>query len=181
MRTLAGRDIVTVFADASFDHEYGIGAYAFWIKGPDGLKVEKSGVLRDEIGASSEAETLALANGIIIAARAMAGRPNGIRIVCASDCLHAIRALDPHGEPPSMRANEVKARRLVTELVADKTVEVRLRHVRGHQKGGGPRGWVNNWCDTQARAEMEKARGQRVAYRMKRIAAGEAVAPMERA
>lgn len=138
----------TLFADASWCHLTGVGAWAAWWK-VDGTAFSASGVFRGRMPDSTTAEACALANGL----HAYAARP-GLprRVLAQTDCLGAINVFRP--VPPRMTPLAAEARALVASL----PVLVEYRHVRGHQRGASPRSWCNEWCDGTARLLMRRAR-----------------------
>ncbi|MBS7790284.1 hypothetical protein KTR66_09770 [Roseococcus sp. SDR] len=147
--------LVTLFADASWCPETRLGAWAAWWK-IDGPAFTHSGVFRAAVPDSTTAEACALANGLHL----LAGRhdlPRGTRIIAQTDCLGAIRILN--GEPlRRMPSQAVAARSLVEGITRLQQLRVQWRHVPGHQGGRTRRSWVNEWCDTTARALLRQAR-----------------------
>jgi hypothetical protein len=60
MKTRDDREIITVFTDASFDHETKAAGYAIWIKGPSEIRYGEAGVLDGSIDNSSVVEFAAV-------------------------------------------------------------------------------------------------------------------------
>ena len=162
---------VTIFADASVDHESGAAGWACWIKGDGSNSVLHSGAFREPVGNSTNAELAALANALAVA-KAI-GQLRG-RVMLQSDCsaaLAMIRTIAGAEDSPAERGLRVgkwrkkpekmyrPAVKVIQSVIQDTGIKLVVRHVKGHQAGGG-RNWVNRQCDRLAKKHMRDLRRQ---------------------
>jgi ribonuclease HI len=145
--------IVTVFTDASFCHKTLAAGYAIWMKTDSGT-YRHAAPFKVLINNAWEAETGALANGIIWAATKF-DLKNSDLLVATSDCKGAIESVKMG----------ISKNALIKEFVlrVDKEIEERdfrlsLRHVKAHKGYGTKRTAVNEWCDTSAKKIMRNER-----------------------
>lgn len=144
--------LVTLITDASWCPGSRVGGWASWARG-NGAKMAMSGQLRGIAHSSTEAEMMALVNGLHVTVqgfRLMAGD----RVLVQSDCVPALEqlALD-HGAYEGVR-------KAWHSLVQARGLLVEYRHVRGHEGGHSARSWVNEWADREAKKHMRAARPQ---------------------
>lgn len=165
----AARGFVTLFADASFSHQTRAAGWAAWAKGREGgAGLTWSGPLKTAAN-SQQAEFFALVNGIACADRAGLLPADEFVLMLQSDCLEAlatIRWLLPGvRDMPAAGGRRVAAAKRPSRLMRDCAglewlaafaqrpgLQIVVRHVKGHQQGGGARAWVNNECDRLAKA-----------------------------
>lgn len=142
----------TVFTDASFCQQTLIGGWAAWVK-YEGLTHRGSGWLREAPISSNEAEFMAACNGVFIAVTKFS--PTTVHLV--TDSRHVILAL--RGQDPTMSPRERKVLHQIRELT--RSIQLRVKHVKGHTAGQQPRDHVNRWCDAEARRQMKMRRSGR--------------------
>jgi ribonuclease HI len=148
--------LVTINTDASFNDQYKIGAYAYWIVS-DGCRIKYAGMLK-ECTRSVEAELKAIANGLYRLTKSR--RVNEIHgIIINTDCTNAIEAikgeriLKDKGCTDAIEYIHTYQRILKEANQIDKPTYsyIDYRHVKAHSKIKDSRSFVNDWCDRQAR------------------------------
>ena len=129
----------TVITDASFCPRTGAGGWATWIRFEDKGLLKRSDAFRDPAKSSTDAEFKAAVNGVLWAAAGGA-----TKVLLQTDNLHVVERF--------------------AEMVNDAGVTipcvVTTRHVKGHDGGGTPRSWVNEWCDREAKVHMRAMRAR---------------------
>jgi ribonuclease HI len=146
----------TVIADASFCPNTKAAGYAIWIK-CDGATTRHAGAFKAPVHSAADAETRALANGII-GAIAVHGLRGGDIIVAQTDCTRAIDVLSGRNRRPRKHEAEVAAAVRNAQQTPTGRIEIRFRHVPGHKGNVTPRNAVNEWCDREAKNVMRKNR-----------------------
>lgn len=154
-----GSMVVTIFADASFCHETKAAGWGCWIKN-DVRSATYEGVFQVTLDQAREAELCALVNAVHKAV-VMTHAPPGSLLVLQTDCMSAIHLLTGRRKEASISLVEKAAWRKFRELVEANDLDWRLKHVRGHQGGKNARSWVNEKCDSLAKAAMRRARAKR--------------------
>ena len=140
--------IVTVNTDASFHHEYKVGAFAFWIVCNQG-KIMHSGELK-EAKDPTDAEIRCIANALHAL---LNSRFTGVtKVIINSDALHAF---DRCGRSAQAGSPGRKVHNILQSLKDRHSVSGRpiheFRHVKAHSGTAEKRKWVNNWCDKAAK------------------------------
>ena len=162
--------LITIFADASHCPHTKAAGWGAWAKG-DGWKqgVTFGGSLGIRTNNSAEAELAAIASAVRTLFNNDSMRKYDA-VMIQSDSLRALQviyhALDtchianhsegapiPYTAQLTLSPAEKKTADNLVELLRGRMVYV--RHVRGHQRGGG-RSWVNRTCDEIARRGMIK-------------------------
>lgn len=159
--------LVTVFADAAFKHQDGIGGWGCWMicNGPGQFH---SGELRD-CPTSTEAELRALANGLHIAIAKGVAKPRAT-VMLQSDCTPALSIIlgrvpgASHSRGASGDNVEIvgsrnagksvrssKALQHIRALVETHGLSIIVRHVRGHQTTDDGRSAINREVDRLAK------------------------------
>lgn len=138
MRGLAA----TVNCDASFCHQTRSAGWAVWISIDGGVKHKESGTFRKRPRSSGEAEFWAMLNGVWLAVN----RYGVTHVLVQGDCQGALHKL-----PQSRELRDIRAG-------VEQVVSLRTKWVKGHTTTKDARSWVNDWCDTQAKAHMRKQR-----------------------
>lgn len=132
---------ITVFADASFDHNTGVFGWAAWVKyGKEPVPMRLHGDGYTETSSTAEYEALRRVVVSLCALPIVKGRI----VVLQSDCTGAIG----------------KADSLLQMLQEAGATNAYFKHVRGHSGTSNPRSAVNDWCDRVARREMRAARSE---------------------
>lgn len=168
---------VTIFADASHDHNKRAAGWAAWIKADGREAITCGAAMKKVMKNATEAELCAIANALTVA------RLHGLLSVdgCAmvqSDCHTALaliatfvtKVIDnpaPGGLPVTRLkrklARHIKkhaaAINVIQAVVSATGLTIITRHVRGHREGDG-RQWVNRLVDVRARREMRMARAK---------------------
>lgn len=130
---------VTVFADASFDHNTGVFGWAAWVKyGTEPVPLRLHGSGYTETSGTAEYEALRLAVEALCRKSIITDRI----VVLQSDCTGAIG----------------KADALLRQLEAGGAIDAYFKHVKGHSGTDNPRSAVNAWCDRIAKKEMRARR-----------------------
>lgn len=150
---------VTINTDASFSARHNRGTYAFWIRSDEG-KISLSGVLRAKCKRAEVAEFKCIINALHTLIHS---EWKGIeRIVINTDCLNVIHLMNDNrkairryrlrswGEPLVEKFREIKSKSRLSRNSID------IRHVRAHVSTESSRQWVNDWCDTNAKRQMNR-------------------------
>lgn len=168
--------LVTIFADASYDHRTGAAGFGCWIKG-GGAAITHGGPLHT-VANSTDAELAALAEALDYAIyRGEVGR--GRTVMLQSDCEGALSTMMKimvdvtHSRGPDDSVEVRPARRLMASLANSPALDklrrlqqahdlkIVVRHVRGHQgRNHSGRSWVNSECDMLARRGRKEAEKQ---------------------
>jgi ribonuclease HI len=151
---------VTINTDASFNHDYKIGAYAYWIV-CDRARFKHAGVLKN-CQNNIEAEVKAIANAL--------AKLNTLNwtdiyfVIINTDCIPAINLIKEEGKTKvtgTLEALEA-INKYVTELRIKSKSQfsqkqyVDYRHVKAHNGTPDTRSYVNNWCDKAAKQTLKK-------------------------
>jgi len=145
--------LVTVIADASFDHDTGAGGYGYWAVS-ERRRRYGGGPFKSTARNNNVAEMMALVNGVHLAFANSIALPGDV-ILAQTDCEAAILAFE--GRRACMQ-DEILLVEAMRRLLAVNNATIRFRHVKGHTRGEKPRYWVNNLCDQLAREGMRSAR-----------------------
>lgn len=145
--------LVTVIADASYDHPTRAGGFGYWAVSQRG-RHSGGGPFKSLSRNSGIAEMMAVINGVHMAFVHQIAFPGDV-ILAQTDCMSAIQAFE--GKRLLQEDERILADGLKT-LLQVKNATVRFKHVKGHTNGAEPRLWVNNHCDAQAKQGMQEAR-----------------------
>jgi ribonuclease HI len=164
---------VTIFADASHDHNARVAGWGAWIKADGRSSITCGAAMKGTVASATEAELCALANALTVAR--LRGVLSGRSVVMMqSDCLVAlaiirskIAGVEDRPAPGGLAVDPIKRMKLtkvhlaavdvVREIATALEISIVTRHVRGHQPGGG-RQWVNAAVDQIARRAMRHRR-----------------------
>lgn len=139
---------INVNTDASYDKDYMIGGYAFWIRS-DSFVVKQCGLLKGNPRTSTDAELMA----IEYAMKILLAQPcysKSYKVAIFTDCLAAIgKILRPKTDLD--RRVQKLWRKLTT-----KQGEASLTHVRSHTQRNDIASSLNDWCDKNAKKELRK-------------------------
>ena len=140
----------TVIADASWCPKTKAAGWAAWItinhQGQTSpQRVRRSGEFNRAPASSTEAELLALLNGIWLAA--------------VNGATHILAQTDCNGVVHSVRKGRPAELNVIRAQFPNLTIET--RHVKGHTSRDEPRYYVNRWCDHNARRVMRTVRGRK--------------------
>jgi ribonuclease HI len=166
---------VTIFADASHDHDARVAGWGAWIKADGRSSITCGAAMKRTVASVTEAELCALANALTVA-RLRGVLVTGSVVMMQSDCLvalaiirKAIPDVDDRPAPGGLAVVPIKRMKLtkvhlaaidvVREIVTALEISIVTRHVRAHQPGGG-RQWVNSAVDKIARRAMRDRRGK---------------------
>jgi ribonuclease HI len=146
--------IVTVFTDASFCHKTLAAGYAIWMK-TDGATFRHAAPFKVAINSPAEAETAALANGIVWAAIKF-NLTKGDMLVAASDCMPAINAMNTVKKIKNKLIQSFVNK--VNDERYNRNFKLILKHVPAHRGYNNKRTSVNEWCDKSAKKIMRDER-----------------------
>lgn len=152
--------IVTINTDASFSRKMQRGTYAFWII-CDEFKVTMSGVLKKEISRPEIAEFQCVINALFIAISTETKRSIN-KIIINTDCLNVISIINQN----KTLCDKYKLNKwgsgyrsryihLLKTYAVDESI-IEFRHIKAHEHTNTPRNYVNQWCDDNAKIEMNK-------------------------
>lgn len=154
--------IVTINTDASFSRKHQVGTFAFWIV-CDRFKILKSGRLRKQITRPEIAEFKCIINAMHVLLNENISDIH--QIVINTDCLNVIHLIERDKKNINRYGLKSWGQYLVARLdllrMEKKAfhIPIKMKHVKSHTGIGDARSWVNEWCDTQAKAEMNKLVG----------------------
>jgi len=151
---------ITIFSDASHAHVKPVGSYAYWIEGPYGA-VKESGAFTSPCQNATEAEIKAIANAL--AACLAAGWDDVQSIVVNCDSLPAMHLIQKGGKnkSPGAHYGALYCNYLIHGLQLKYGIPgISFRHIKAHSGRGDPRSLRNNWCDKEAKKELNKALSQ---------------------
>lgn len=156
--------LVTIFSDASFCKNTQAGGWGGWAKSQRGT-MRHSGAIRHQVFDASQAEMCAILNTIHLAVKRGVAI-TGDTLLIESDSLDALGCFERRcpGKkkiPKGKRGARDRARRERRRFLIDaftKMVEgfqLRFKWVKGHQNdNAGPRAFINNQCDRDAKRHM---------------------------
>jgi len=150
--------IVTINTDASYSHAKNRGTFAFWIVSNSG-KIKMSGVLKESVISPTMAEMQCIINALYVTLN-NSGWVNIGKIIINTDSLNSIHVLTKN-ESAIKKYNLKKYRQCKAysefyKLIKDYKGQIELRHVRSHNGTDTANKWVNEWCDQEAKKEMNK-------------------------
>lgn len=148
---------ITINTDASFNQQYKVGGYAFYII-CDLFKIQKSGAFKKEPKTAMDAEMMCMANALhtLFTQKEL---PSTKWIIINSDCLGSfnhIKRRSKHntGKYVAKILRKIRLRSVNNQGVLPK---ISFRHVKAHNGTPDSRSFVNNWCDKEANKWMKKA------------------------
>lgn len=139
---------VTINTDASYNDRTGVGAYAFWIFGPEG-STKKSGVFKTDVGKAHFAEILAIGNAL---AEVEQQRIRFDFLVVNTDSKKAMMFFQEKHDTGTKEANYAKL--IFKRLISKNKAKYKFKHVKAHQGVNDDtegRSFVNEWCDLESR------------------------------
>lgn len=140
MTTVKPTRSTTVNCDASFCPNTRAAGWAVWAAIDGGVKVKMSGKFKRRPKNATDAEYLAMCNGIWIALQ-----HDVTHILVQGDCKAALRRVD-------LRSKEVSM------MLEGTGVVLKTKWVKAHKRTDTARHWVNGWCDKQAKIHMREQR-----------------------
>lgn len=160
--------VTTIFADASWCPRTQVGGWGCWVKNEFSTNVY-NGAFKAPLPCSASAEFAAAANALHMGVIKGHVARRGL-VVLQTDCEKVLMAMSRayrkdwsrrHNQRcgfPGLGKAESAARDTILRLANSMNLELRWKHVRGHQGGGNARSWVNERCDSLAKAAMRQAR-----------------------
>lgn len=146
--------ICTINTDASFHPKLKWGAYAFWAVS-DRFKIQKYGGFRGKCLNPTDAETKCIINALQVV---LAADKDIKRIIINTDSLNAISIIENHRDNIHRYSLHFgshlrrKFKKILNKYPTNPVVE--FRHVKAHSNVGDARGYVNEWCDKNAKRKM---------------------------
>lgn len=161
---------VTVNTDAGYYKFDRVGSFAYWIK-YEGKKLCGSGMLKEQMNSSTEAENMAIINALYILKKS--GFAPIKKIIINRDCTRAIS-----------RKKGTRLEKITYELLREIfdahhgkqkryqfSAFYEFRWVKAHQDAGKDnRTWVNNWLDLQCKFQLQIWRKQQDALKQQKTA-----------
>lgn len=151
--------IITINTDASFSYAHQKGSFAFWIVCNE-FKILKSGVLRKKVKRAEVAEFRCIINALHTLFKRDCSKAK--KIIINTDCLNVIHLIKNDKDAISKYRLRTWGEPLVNtykQLRRDsryKNLEIEFRHVRAHTGISDARSYVNEWCDTNAKAALQE-------------------------
>jgi ribonuclease HI len=137
--------LVTINTDASFNSDYKLGTFSFWIVSDIGRLCYK-GNLKGEIARSQEAEFKAVLNALHFLLE-KSGWKYVNKIIINTDCLPVVEMING-GETQNWAKNFKSHFNKIKRMYK---VTIEARKVKAHSGVEERRTWVNDWCDEQAK------------------------------
>lgn len=160
-KTKDGREVVSIFCDASHCPKLFVGGWGFWFKS-DRHERRGGGPLQSEVVKdSSEAEMMAVANSLYVGV-SEGWIPEKARVVFGIDNQWVVNVLNGNtkikvGERPATQA----AFDFIRKMGRQYKLDLRFRKVKAHNPDGGGRCRVNEVADYHAREGLAQARAQK--------------------
>ena len=148
--------IVTINTDASFCKDTKKGGYAFSIVS-NTFKTKRSGVFKTECINPDDAEARCIVNAMKIA-MTISG---ATRIIVNTDSLNAIAILTAKPNKYVSTTKFEYIRQAYLKLFQPQSMRVEFRHVKAHTGINDARSKVNEWCDQEAKKQLNKARNEK--------------------
>jgi len=159
-------DYITINVDGSYNAETQFGGYAFWILGPQG-QLKQFGAFTNKITAKAGhgpilCETMAIANAFY-ALLSVEWRFD--KLIINNDCKTGHKAIETgqseYPETQYCHALFLKLKTLRKHEYKNKIKEwVEFRHIPAHAANMEGKGYINEWCDLNARNARRKAEGK---------------------
>jgi ribonuclease HI len=162
--------VATVYTDASFLNEDGIGAYAYWMKTYTGSK-QLARLCPAAVTDSGMAEVYAIYQAV---GHACHYYPTLSHVNLFSDSLMAIKLLTQVTTNTQHKGLR-RLHQVFRQLLHQKKIEVTIQYREGHGKETGNGGFAMKWCDNAARAVAMSELDQRHKRPRHRIKAADAV------
>lgn len=147
--------IITVNTDASFDHVTGAGGYGIWIT-ITGKRIHYSGSFKEKLSTCDEAERAAIVNAMAIIAIDIKGEFDILHF--NTDSANAIHHFKEKHKKQKDKYNHAFGKYLKDIKQNLGIKKFRFKHVKAHGKSEDARGYVNNWCDAEAKKKMREKR-----------------------
>lgn len=163
-----GTNYITIATDASLSDNNQLATWACYIRGPKGT-IKHSGRLKEypAKGNSHYAETLALANALVIVDNNM--DVAACKVVIYNEVSHVLTPT--RTKNGTIRLKDRERSKIISDVmlpILNKAVSYELRDVKAHssayKKEGAPKKFfMNRWCDLSSRRLLrELARRERV-------------------
>jgi len=150
--------IVTINTDASFSKKHSRGTFAFWII-CNRFKIQNSGILRKKCSRPEIAEFRSIINAVHVLGKQDC---KGVsKIIINTDCLNVIHLINKDKKAISKYQLQSFGSMLVyrfEEVLRSAKlhkVPVEMRHVKSHTGAEDARSYVNEWCDTEAKKQID--------------------------
>jgi len=147
--------IVTINTDASFNPQYKLGGYAYWMVGND-KRLKKGGLLKS-CSNNIEAEVKAIANALY---RLIKTDFKVVTLLIVNtDCENGINLITGKTETKNQNIKDtitaireyILKLKLIHNIGKSDFEYVEFRHVKAHTKATDKRSYVNDWCDKEAK------------------------------
>jgi ribonuclease HI len=140
---------LTITTDASFNHQYSVGGYAFRIVS-DQQRINHSGIFKSDLSNSLQAELMCIANAIHTVVK------SGLKadlVVINTDCQHGIIHIQKNKIELAKAINKL----LVKLKESTECEKYFIKHVKAHTSSTKSRNLANGWCDKEAKKKMREA------------------------
>lgn len=136
---------VTLYTDASWEPEEGVGGWGIWARCEKG-RLTDHGKCPKWVDCNNSAEIAAIVIGVF---RVFEEWDDVEGILVCTDSTTAMQYLKfrPNGTKSLKRKKWLKVRRIVHDLLDLKDCKIKIRHVKGHQSSKTVQGWLNNKVD----------------------------------
>lgn len=158
--------LVTINTDASFSYSLKMGTFAYWITCNLG-RIKRSGVLRGKTSDPTQAEMKCIVNALHDLSTNEEASKSIKKIIVNTDSLNSIHIFTDNTEA-KLRYNLVQqkysmVRGMYRKIKEEKFAGVNIIfcHLRSHQHTDTSANWVNQWCDDNAKMEMQKLKSKK--------------------
>jgi len=148
---------ITINTDASYDPQYNLGSYAFWIV-CDGQRIIKAGILK-KVSDSNDAEIQAIANALVTVFKSDFKGITGVYVnTKAFAYVNGAMAARPLIGPAKVCYDTLQLIKQKYRIRRNKFYEIRQVNAHtGHQDLRSTRQYVNDYCDRTARQVLRDA------------------------
>lgn len=146
--------VITINTDAGYSRYHKKGTYAFWIVCNDD-RYKTSGVLRGDCVDPTEAEYKCIVNAIKkLSTIASINLANYDKIIVNTDNKDCIAYITGTRE---ITRNLKNPKKVLDKVLDDFSIRYRLelRYVKAHNGTPDSRSWVNDWCDSQCKKQLQ--------------------------
>lgn len=163
---------VTLFVDASHDARSKLAGYGAWAKGDNRASTSFHQPLRTHVRSTNEAELLGIIKAILMLERNGYFVPEDKYLLVQCDNTNALGSLmtlgiqnAPHATSKihvavrsHLHPHEKLALQHLEEFMKRTTLDLYVRHIKGHGANANSRSWVNNRTDYLAKQGLSEAR-----------------------
>lgn len=151
--------LVTINTDASFCPNSNYGAYAFWVVCNE-FKITKSGVFKSKCKNPQDAEARCVINALKVVLSAHTGITKIVVNTDSRDVVAFLGGDKEHFKTAKSKAKLKHIQEAYREVLSRSLsrAKIEFRHVKAHSGVKDKRSWVNEWCDLEAKRQLNRYR-----------------------